>query len=115
MDLGFDHHDWAANGWPEQSPGGDARDDSRQPDWPGLRARLMAARAARQQLTHEFHASRAGGSGSFDCRSARSLASLGTVRGSGFTAVNPDCFTNGNAAPDIVQTVAGDPSTGDRG
>ena len=115
MDLGFEHHDWAANGWPEQAPGGDVRDDSRRPDWYGLRARLMAARAARRQITHEMQASRAPEGGSFDCRSARSLAVLETVRGAGFTAVNPECFTNGNVEADNVQVVAGDPSTGDRG
>jgi hypothetical protein len=92
-------------------------------DWPGLRARLTAAHAARPLLDScEIDAKPCEitiGGGSFDRDSARALAIFGTLPDSGSTNglgdINRTALASGNSDWDKDAGVAGECSAGVRG
>jgi hypothetical protein len=110
MDIAFDRDGWTAR------PGDGRADASGRPDWPGLRARLWAARAAHHALRNKARAGTgaiqaAVQAGSFDRSSARMLADYGP----GLIEVNPDSWANGKPVGARDSCVADETSLGERG
>lgn len=101
MDIGFDRNGWA------NDPASRADGKTRSPEWHGLRARLVAASAARRALAMGDDVP----AGSFDCVSARVLADYGQE----LSVVNPVFWANGKPVCSIDAAVAGIASPGDRG
>lgn len=118
MDIAFDRDGWRdswRDGWTARPRDGRA-DAAGRPDWPGLRARLWAARAAHHALKDK---ARAGTSaieaaveaGSFDRPSARTLADYGPA----LIGVNPDSWADSKPVGARDSCVADETSLGERG
>lgn len=104
MDIGIERQNWqracAAEG-----------EDSR-PEWAGLRARFIAALAARDALRNSAAQGINGrASGSFDSSSARQIGSYGH----GLPPINPVVLSDGKSGRGIRIATAGTSITGGRG
>ena len=115
MDLGFNHDTWPGT-WPDSGRGtggrgGASADGGSLLDWHGLRARLLAARAARRALASAGNAGPCAAGASFDAQAARQLRGHGDC----FTPVNPVSLTVRKTGADNVAAVVGETRTGDRG
>lgn len=105
MDIAFDRKSWT------RDPADRAVGKSAAPEWHGLLARLVAARAARRVLSEDPPASRAAFAGSFDGASARVLADYGER----LSVVNPVFWANGKPVRGMDAAVADESNHGDRG
>jgi hypothetical protein len=106
MDIAFDRNGWTAR------PHDGRADASGRPDWPGLRARLCAARAAHHALKDKAGTgANAIEAGSFDRSSARTLADYGPA----LIEVNPDSWADSKPAGARDSGIADETSLGERG
>jgi hypothetical protein len=105
MDIAFDRKSWT------RDPADRAVGKSTSPEWHGLRARLVAARATRRVLSEDSAAGGAAFAGSFDGASARVLADYGER----LSAVNPVFWAYGKPVQGMDANIAGETNPGDRG